>query len=299
MSGRLRKPLSLAGLDLADLGEAQLTDFAEHYLLNGMHGVSFSGYEDGQTPEDDLVSPQVHRRLSILAPYVSWVRSFSSLKGHDQIARLAKARGLKTMVGAWISDDLEQNELEIASLIDLAKSGLVDIAAVGNEVMYREELEEGQLLSYIERFKAAVPETPVGYVDAYYQFEDRPAIVAACDLILANCYPFWEGCSIDYALLYMKDMYRRAQDAAQGKRVVIAETGWPTQGKSLYGAVPSKANALRYFVNTQHWSQAENIEIFYFSSFDESWKVGDEGDVGAHWGLWDSAERSKLAASAS
>ncbi|MGB1756408.1 MAG: hypothetical protein ACPHHQ_06410 [Pseudomonadales bacterium] len=81
MSGRLRKPLSLAGLDLADLGEAQLTDFAEHYLLNGMHGVSFSGYEDGQTPEDDLVSPQVHRRLSILAPYVSWVRSFSSLKG--------------------------------------------------------------------------------------------------------------------------------------------------------------------------------------------------------------------------
>ena len=299
MSGRLRKPLSLAGLDLADLGEAQLTDFAEHYLLNGMHGVSFSGYEDGQTPEDDLVSPQVHRRLSILAPYVSWVRSFSSLKGHDQIARLAKARGLKTMVGAWISDDLEQNELEIASLIDLAKSGLVDIAAVGNEVMYREELEEGQLLSYIERFKAAVPGTPVGYVDAYYQFEDRPAIVAACDLILANCYPFWEGCSIDYALLYMKDMYRRAQDAAQGKRVVIAETGWPTQGKSLYGAVPSKANALRYFVNTQHWSQAENIEIFYFSSFDESWKVGDEGDVGAHWGLWDSAERSKLAASAS
>ncbi len=299
MSGRLRKPLSLAGLDLADLGEAQLTDFAEHYLLNGMHGVSFSGYEDGQTPEDDLVSPQVHRRLSILAPYVSWVRSFSSLKGHDQIARLAKARGLKTMVGAWISDDLEQNELEIASLIDLAKSGLVDIAAVGNEVMYREELEEGQLLSYIERFKAAVPETSVGYVDAYYQFEDRPAIVAACDLILANCYPFWEGCSIDYALLYMKDMYRRAQDAAQGKRVVIAETGWPTQGKSLYGAVPSKANALRYFVNTQHWSQAENIEIFYFSSFDESWKVGDEGDVGAHWGLWDSAERSKLATSAS
>lgn len=299
MSGRLRKPLSLAGLDLADLGEAQLTDFAEHYLLNGMHGVSFSGYEDGQTPEDDLVSPQVHRRLSILAPYVSWVRSFSSLKGHDQIARLAKARGLKTMVGAWISDDLEQNELEIASLIDLAKSGLVDIAAVGNEVMYREELEEGQLLSYIERFKAAVPETAVGYVDAYYQFEDRPAIVAACDLILANCYPFWEGCSIDYALLYMKDMYRRAQDAAQGKRVVIAETGWPTQGKSLYGAVPSKANALRYFVNTQHWSQAENIEIFYFSSFDESWKVGDEGDVGAHWGLWDSAEHSKLTASAS
>jgi len=27
--------------------------------------------------------------------------------------------------------------------------------------------------------------------------------------------------------------------------------------------------------------------VFYFSSFDEVWKVEDEGGVGAHWGLWD------------
>lgn len=28
-------------------------------------------------------------------------------------------------------------------------------------------------------------------------------------------------------------------------------------------------------------------QIFYFAAFDEAWKVGDEGDVGAYWGLWD------------
>ena len=37
-----------------------------------------------------------------------------------------------------------------------------------------------------------------------------------------------------------------------------------------------------------------NIEMFYFSSFDESWKVGDEGDVGAYWGLWDKNEKIKF-----
>ena len=26
------------------------------------------------------------------------------------------------------------------------------------------------------------------------------------------------------------------------------------------------------------------LEMFYFSSFDESWKVGSEGDVGAYLG---------------
>jgi exo-beta-1,3-glucanase (GH17 family) len=34
--------------------------------------------------------------------------------------------------------------------------------------------------------------------------------------------------------------------------------------------------------------------MFYFSSFDESWKVGIEGDVGAFWGLWDKHEKLKF-----
>ena len=39
-------------------------------------------------------------------------------------------------------------------------------------------------------------------------------------------------------------------------------------------------NALKYYINTQVWSKEENINIFYFSSFDESWKVGADREVG-------------------
>jgi exo-beta-1,3-glucanase (GH17 family) len=52
-------------------------------------------------------------------------------------------------------------------------------------------------------------------------------------------------------------------------------------------------NALKYFINTQLWCKKAGIEAFYFSSFDESWKVGDEGDVGAYWGIWDKDEQLK------
>ena len=207
---------------------------------------------------------------------------------------VARQSGLKTLVGAWLGKDLEKNELEVEALIKLAKDGYVDIAAVGNEVMYREDLTEEQLLDYIRRFKAAVPDVPVGYVDAYYEFEDRPAITDICDVILANCYPFWEGCSIEYSLLYMKDMYRRTQKAAAGKKVIITETGWPNKGQIFYGAQPSEENAIRYFLNAQHWAHTDNVDMFYFSSFDESWKVGTEGDVGAYWGLWDKNEKLKF-----
>jgi exo-beta-1,3-glucanase (GH17 family) len=85
----------------------------------------------------------------------------------------------------------------------------------------------------------------------------------------------------------MKEMYRRAQIAANGKRVIISETGWPTVGSAFGAAVPSYENALEYFIRTYQWALEDDVDIFYFSSFDESWKVGDEGDVGAYWGLWD------------
>lgn len=232
--------------------------------------------------------------MEVIAPYTKWIRSFSCIEGNELIPKVAREFGLKTLVGAWLGDDEEMNEREVAGLIQLAQQGYVDIAAVGNEVLYRNDLSEGQLLDYIYRVKNAIPEVPVGYVDAYYEFTDHPKITEACDVILANCYPFWEGCHIDYSLVYMKQMYQQAADAANGKKVIITETGWPSQGQSLKSAHPSMVNAMIYFINAQMWSKEDNIEMFYFSSFDESWKVGAEGDVGAYWGLWDKDESPKF-----
>jgi exo-beta-1,3-glucanase (GH17 family) len=90
-------------------------------------------------------------------------------------------------------------------------------------------------------------------------------------------------------------MYRRAVRVADGKPVVISETGWPSEGSSFGAADPSRETALEYFINTYHWAERDGVDIFYFSSFDESWKVGDEGEVGAYWGLWDKDGKLKYA----
>ena len=191
------------------------------------------------------------------------------------------------MVGASLSDDSEKNEIELNNAIEVARQGYADILAVGNEVLLREELKAQEIIEYINRARQAVPGLNVSYVDAYYQFEIYPELVEACDVLLVNCYPFWEECPSDYALLYMKDMYNRAVRAANGKKVIISETGWPSTGAANGAAVPSWENAMRYFINTYSWADQDDVEIFYFSSFDEAWKTGDEGDVGAYWGLWD------------
>lgn len=294
MSSKAEKLLSLAGVSFEGASFETLKELYRKVLDFGMHGIGFSPYIEGQKPGDIISEEQIRRRLEIIRPYTTWVRSFSCTDGNELIPKIAKEYGMKTLVGAWLGKDDKINQLEIENLIRISNEGYVDIAAVGNEVMYREDLTEDELLNFMQKVKSAIKGIPVGYVDAYYEFEDYPKIAEACDIILANCYPYWEGCHIDYSLLYMKEMYNRAKRAANGKPVIISETGWPSQGTSLGAATPSDENFIKYFINTQKWSKEENIEIFYFSSFDESWKVGAEGDVGAFWGLWDKDENLKF-----
>jgi exo-beta-1,3-glucanase (GH17 family) len=294
MSVRAGKIMALAGVKLANKSDKELQKLFKEVLDNGMHGLCFSPYEEGQSAGDEISEEQIRRRMKIIKPYTKWIRTFSCTDGNEIIPRIAHEYGIKTLVGAWLGDDDDINKREIAGLIKLAKEGYVDIAAVGNEVMYRGDLTEDELLDFMQQVKQAIPNVPMGYVDAYYEFTERPRITEACDVILANCYPFWEGCPLEYSLLYMKEMFTQATTAANGKKVIVTESGWPNQGTNFEGSFPSYENAMKYFINAQQWSKEDNIDMFYFSSFDESWKVGAEGDVGAYWGLWDKNEKLKF-----
>lgn len=293
MSNDYQRKTSLAGLDVDGLSVFDLRALVRQALEAGIHGLCFSPYVEGQGPGDPVGEAQIRERMAIVRPFVRWVRTFSCTDGNELIPSVARSFGLKTLAGVWLGEDGAQNEAELANAIQLARDGQVDILGVGNEVLLRGDLVEDELIEFIQRAKAALPGIPVGYVDAYFEFVDHPRVTDACDVILANCYPFWEGCPAEHALLYMKEMYRRASRAAQGKPVIVSETGWPDTGSPTRGAVPSFENAVRYFVNTCRWAEEDGVEVFYFSAFDEAWKVAAEGDVGAYWGLWDKDGRPK------
>ncbi|MEC7231399.1 MAG: glycosyl hydrolase, partial [Planctomycetota bacterium] len=170
---------------------------------------------------------------------------------------------------------------------EVGRAGHADLLAVGNEVVLRGEMEEGELIDLIQEVRAKVPDVPVGYVDAYFLFAAHPAIAEACDYIPINCYPFWEEKPLEQSVGYAREMVRRVRDVADGRPVIVAETGWPTDGAPVGPAEPSLRNMALYLLNVLAWTDEDELPLFWFSAYDEHWKVGPEGDRGARWGLWD------------
>jgi exo-beta-1,3-glucanase (GH17 family) len=294
VAGADGRPGAAAPPPLSRDARAALDAQLRSVLERGVHGLCFSPYLDGQAPGAKVSEAQIRARLQTIRPHTRWIRTFSCTDGHEQTPRIAHELGMKTLVGAWLGTHRAINEREVEGAIRVARAGHADIVAVGNEVLLRGDLSEDELLAYIARVRQALPGVTIGYVDAYFLFEKHPRVTAACDVVLTNCYPFWEGCPRDKAIAYMQSMVRRTQAVAGGKRVIVSETGWPDRGSAFHGAVPSVEGAMQYFVDAMQWAEADAIEVFYFAAFDEAWKVGAEGDVGAYWGLWDKDGKPKF-----
>ena len=286
-------PTAVGTFALEVVATADLTKVAAAVLTADpaykAYGLNFSPYKNGQTPHGGPTIPfsQLRERMGIISQYTQWVRGFGSDEGLENTCQVAHEYGLKCLAGAWLSNDLDANESQLAKLIQAGKDGHLDGAVIGSEVLRRGELSEAQLLDYMQRVKTALPGVALTYADVYGELLAHPALMAASDFVFVNYYPYWEGIKIDYAVAQVHALHQRMLAAAGGKEVIVSETGWPSGGHVVGEAVPSPENARFYFLNFVSWARANQVKYFYFSAFDEEWKAGDEGPQGAHWGRWD------------
>ena len=254
-----------------------------------LYGINFGPYMEGQNPNfgSQVDREQVVERLTIIAPYTIWIRTYGTENGLEYIGPAAHEMGFKTAIGAWLSGDTEANDKQIYELINESKNGYVDLAIVGSETLLRNDLSEDQLIEYIRRVKQAVPGINVTTADTYSELLNHPRVMAGCDVIMYNSYPYWEGTSIDSAIEVQDSRYKNLVNQVGSKPIIISETGWPSEGNTIGSAVPSPENSARYFNDFVSWARKNNVQYFYFEAFDETWKANYEGPQGAHWGIWD------------
>ncbi len=258
--------------------------------------VSYAPFEGTAHPDVDNIpnSEKIRTDLKTLAPLTRAIRLYSSTGGVELVPPIANEVGLKVTVGAWIDKNTDRNEREMLAAIDLAKrNGNVNGIVVGNETIYRGEQKIEDLIRLIQRVKGSV-NVPVTTGEIWNIWLEHPELASSVDFIAAHILPYWEGFSDKQAVDQALIIYQKLRDAFPGKRIVIAEFGWPSAGYNLKNANPGpfeQAVTLRNFVSR---AEAIGMEYNIVEAIDQPWKFF-EGGVGPYWGILNAAREPKFA----
>lgn len=276
--------------------------------------IPFSGYRDGQAPGtgNEPTLAQVRADLELIKPLTREIRTYGSgfLTHGSALPGLCDQLGMKLHMGIWIDDTyLEHvNQASILEGIQLATDNhpSVKTVIVGNEFLLRvrqahqnEAAAEAKLVRYIKQVRAALPAsitvtTGESYPDWLHASDE---LIKAVDVVTWHVHPWWEQKSIDNAGNHAYNVWGQMKariakvPGHANKRQVLGETGWPSAA-TTGAAVGSEQNQIRYLKDLHAWAKPAGLDYWYFTNVDEKWK-GNEGAVGAHWGMYNSDRTPK------
>ncbi len=261
-----------------------------------MASVSYTPFDGSAHPDSgkQTTIEQVRADLAAIAHTTRAVRTYSSTGGSELVPEVASEFGLKVSLGAWIDKFEDRNERELRAVIDLSRGfSSVNGIIVGNETIYRADQTVAELIKKIQRVKRSVS-VPVSTGEIWNVWLEHPELVSSVDFIAAHVLPYWEGISDREAVAQMLRIYNMLRTAYPGKRIVIAEFGWPSAGHNRRAATPGpliQARVLREFLNT---AESMGIEYNIIEAYDQPWKTF-EGGVGPYWGMYDTSRQAKFA----
>ncbi|MDB5104410.1 MAG: Chitin binding protein [Fibrobacteres bacterium] len=273
--------------------------------------IPFTAYHDGQNPGGgEPTLAQVKADLELIKPLTREIRTYGSgMTTHgSKLPALCDQMGMKIHMGIWIDDTYTEaaNQQSILEGIDLVNEGHASIKTVivGNEFLLRVRAAhkdvgaaEAKLVRYIKQVKAAVPPgIVVGTGESYPDWlAASDELIKAVDRVIWHVHPWWEQKSADNAGNHAYNVYlqmkARIAKVPGGKPMVLGETGWPTEA-TTGAAVGSPENQARYLKDLHAWARKEGLDYWFFTNVDEKWK-GNEGAVGAHWGMYNSDRTPK------
>jgi exo-beta-1,3-glucanase (GH17 family)/cellulose synthase/poly-beta-1,6-N-acetylglucosamine synthase-like glycosyltransferase len=263
-------------------------------IVGRFHGAAYQPYRPGQSPTGaQPTAAEVDEDLALLSRHMRAVRTYSSLGVLAELPALAAAHGLEVVQGIWVDGDRERSRREIEAGVPAATSRSVKRILVGNEVLLRHDLSVPELVSYIREVRRRTGK-PVSTAEPWSVWMQNPALARQVDFIAIHVLPYWEETTTEDALSYAIDKIERVKARFPGKPVVVAEIGWPSDGRPRWNLRPGLAEEARFVRGALDYAARTNTETFVMEAFDGTWKYTIEGSVGAYWGLFDAARRLKF-----
>ncbi|MFZ0694740.1 MAG: glycoside hydrolase family 17 [Alphaproteobacteria bacterium] len=266
-----------------------------------VHCVSYTPFRDRDTPFDPgyLADPRkIDEDLKLVATFSDCIRLYAADQGLAAAVPLAKKHGLKVLLGIWIGGNEQNNRMQLALALALAKEFRDTIKAVivGNEVLLRGEQTPAAMAALARQVKQETG-LPVTYADVTDFWLTAPRELAdAVDFITIHILPYWEdqpesaGRGVDV----VRSAVDRVQARFPDKPIFIGETGFPSKGRSREAAVPSLVAQAEYVRGFMAFAAQAGLDYNLIEAFDQPWKRLLEGTAGGFWGLDDTARTSKF-----
>ena len=307
--GRLRSRLSGGTLRIAValflvVGASALFWASRDYTVvapdwDGLvRGVTYNPSHIFTERESKQVSPErINADMAQLSRITGHIRTYTVSGGLDKVPEIARRYGLTVSLGIWIGADLDKNEHEIdtALKVVLANRRVIDRVIVGNESIQFGNVSADQLNGYIKRVRDALPaRIKVTTAETWASWLLHPEISENVDVVFVHILPYWEGTDVRNAVARVQHEYDDMQNEFPDKPIVIGEVGWPSEGRTKNAAEPSLANEAYFIRNFVQLALDKGYDYYIIEAYDQPWKAGNEGMVGAYWGLFDASGNPKF-----
>lgn len=259
-------------------------------------GFAYSPFRYGQDPTKDIYpsEEEIRQDLAMLSAQTKHVRTYSVKGTQADIPRIASEFGMSVTQGIWISNIEEDNEKEITRAIEVINANRnITLVVVGNESMYRREVDLPRLIEYIEQVRSQI-KVPVTTAETWDIWLKYPQLAQHVDVVAAHILPFWEkipaGASVNFVLEKAGELKKQFSQ----KPLLLGEVGWPSFGRDRGAAEADQADQAIYLRTLLNKLNTAGYEYFVIEAFDQLWKSGAEGDVGKYWGVYNVDRQPKF-----
>ena len=287
-------------------------------MFSYKRAICYSGYRENQSPITKVYPTydEVLEDLKILEKEYDYIRMYDPYNHARTVLEVIRNENinLKVMLGMdlaaeysnpycpWykqnlsieeINRNIDHNNESLRLLIELANKYEDEIIflAAGNEARpsWGDNLVTNERIVYFINELKKNCKQPVSYCEGWDLWVGQiDPILDAVDFLSIHIYPMWNKVSIKDALNYTIEKFEEVQNYTN-KPCIITEMGWATSSNNNEMII-EEANASNQKIYIEEFNKylIKNNKLgFYFESFDEPWKGGNNPiEAEKNWGLY-------------
>lgn len=238
---------------------------------------------------------EINEDLALLEGKAYAVRTYTVESTMADIPQLAATHQLNVMLGGWIGEDRAANKKELTRLVSVFEKNHQQVirVIVGNEALLRGDQTVEEMIGHLEKVRKEVW-APVSLAEPWHIWLKYPELVEHVDFIAVHILPYWEGIDVDRAVDYVVFRYEQLKAAYPDKPIIIAEVGWPSNGRTRMEASATLANQTTFLRRFLEVAEREGYTYYIMEAFDQLYKRELEGEAGTSWGVYDVDRETKI-----